>query len=107
LTLSEAAAIEQDGYRVCQPARWPPPDVTAEASIITAGFPRHGRSSISWDELDLTVETVRAFVRSAGEDNSRHILIQSSTVRATVDVSAPREVLPSKASAVDQSSWFR
>jgi hypothetical protein len=89
LTQGEVATIEHDGYRVCQPPSWPPPKVEAEASIITAGFPRHGRSSISWDELDLSVETVRAFVRSAGEDQFATHLDPEYTVRNIVDVSAP------------------
>jgi hypothetical protein len=89
LTKPEVVAIERDGYRVWQAPSWPPPDVTAEASIIAAGFPRHGRSSISWDELDLAVETVRAFVRSAGEDQFTTHLDPEYTVRNIVDVSAP------------------
>jgi trypsin-like peptidase len=89
LTRGEVASIEQDGYRVCQPPSWPPPDVSSETSIITAGFPRHGRSSISWDGLDLAVETVRAFVRSASEDQFTTHLDPEYTVRNVVDVSAP------------------
>jgi hypothetical protein len=89
LTPTEVTEIERDGYRVCHPPSWPPPDVAAEASIITAGFPGHGRSTISWDELDLAVETVRAFVRSAGEEQFTTYLDPDYTIRNVVDVSAP------------------
>jgi hypothetical protein len=89
LTEKEVADIERDGYRVVHPAAWPPPEVTSNSSIIAAGFPAHGRSSISWDELDLAVETVRAFVRSAGEDQFTTHLDPEYTVRRVVDVSAP------------------
>jgi len=89
LTDGEAVQVERDGYRVVHPTAWPPPDVTPNASIIAAGFPAHGRQILAWDMLDLAVETVRAFVRSAEDDQFTTHLDPEYTLKRIVDVSAP------------------
>jgi len=86
LTRDEASEIEKLGYPIVQPPSWPPPDVNPGADVIAAGFPARGRSSI---ELDLSVETVRAFVRWAGEGQLTTYLDREYTFRNIVDVSAP------------------
>lgn len=91
LTEREVADIERDGYQIVRPrpADWPPPDLSHGDPIVMAGFPVEWRSSLSWFELDLGAQTMRAFAHAVGEDQFTTYLDPEFTVRNEVDVSAP------------------
>ncbi len=83
----EVGILEDDDLQVVRPPEWPLPIPAVHDPVVLAGYPGEWRADLSWHELDLGAETMRAFVRSVTEEQFTTHLDLEYQVQHQIDVS--------------------